>query len=249
MEYINLNLQNIDDENICCAINSKKDLRGVEEKKKWLKEGLKENHVFRKLDERGKVFIEYDDLEKSLVPIIGENYIYIYCLWVSGKFKSQGHGKNLLNYCIEDAKKRNKSGICILSSKKKMPYLADRAFLEKYNFKIVDEIGDYYLMALSFDKTYPKFTESARIQSIDNNLLTIYHSRECPFIDNALEDIKIYLEEKDIGYSFILVDNIDMAKKLPCVFNNWAIFYKGEFLTHKIINGKSLGKLLDKFTY
>ena len=36
MEYINLNLQNIDDENICCAINSKKDLRGVEEKKKWI---------------------------------------------------------------------------------------------------------------------------------------------------------------------------------------------------------------------
>lgn len=249
MGYINLDLQNIDDENICCAINSKKDLKGVEEKKNWLKEGLKENHVFRKLDERGKVFIEYDDLEKSLVPLIGENYIYIYCLWVSGKFKGQGHGKNLLNYCIEDAKKRNKSGICILSSKKKMPYLADRLFLEKYNFEIVDEIEDYYLMALSFDKTYPKFTESARIQSIDNNLLTIYHSRECPFIENALEDIKIYLEEKGIGYSFILVDDIDMAKKLPCVFNNWAIFFKGEFLTHKIINGKTLGKLLDKFTY
>lgn len=47
---------------------------GVEEKRKWLSERLKEGHVFRKLNEKATVFIEYAPLETAWVPIIGNNY-------------------------------------------------------------------------------------------------------------------------------------------------------------------------------
>ena len=92
-DFINLTLDNIDNEHLCCIIRSKALHPGVEEKRKWLKERLKEGHAFRKLDAKATVFVEYAPLEKAWVPIEGSNYYYIYCLWVLGDFKGKGYGK------------------------------------------------------------------------------------------------------------------------------------------------------------
>ena len=46
-------------------------------------------HVFRKLNAKGVVFIEYAPLETAWVPVIGDNYYYIYCLWVAGPYKGK----------------------------------------------------------------------------------------------------------------------------------------------------------------
>ena len=48
-EYINLTLDNIDDEHICCAIGDKKHQSGVDSKKEWIKSKLKDGHIFRKI--------------------------------------------------------------------------------------------------------------------------------------------------------------------------------------------------------
>ncbi len=144
MNFINLTQNNLDEEHICCAIADKKHQSGVAIKKKWLNHQIAEGHIFRKLDERGKVFIEYSPLETAWTPVIGDNYIYIYCLWVSGSFKNKGYGKSLLEYCINDARNQNKAGICTISSKKKKPFLSDKKFLTGYGYKTVDNIGDDY---------------------------------------------------------------------------------------------------------
>lgn len=61
----------------------------------------------------------------------------------------------MLEYCINDAKSKGKSEVCILSSKKKKPFLSDKKFMQKYGFEIVDVIeNEYELLALSFDNTY-----------------------------------------------------------------------------------------------
>ena len=44
-KYLNLTLENIDDEHICCAIGDKKHQLGVEKKKEWIKNKLKDGHV------------------------------------------------------------------------------------------------------------------------------------------------------------------------------------------------------------
>lgn len=63
--FINLNTENIESEHLCCAIADKKHQAEVSVKKDWLKERISEGHVFRKLDEKGKVFIEYAPLETA----------------------------------------------------------------------------------------------------------------------------------------------------------------------------------------
>ena len=192
--FININSENIMDEHLCCAISDKKHQHGVAVKKAWLKERIEEGHVFRKLDAKGKVFIEYAPLEKAWVPIVGENYMYIYCLWVSGSYKGKGYAKELLEYCINDAKSQNKSGICILSSKKKKPYLSDKKFMTKFGFETVDNtFEEYELLALSFDGTVPNFTDHVRKQAIDNKDLTVYYSMQCPYIPSCIKSIDNYL--------------------------------------------------------
>jgi len=245
--FINLTTDNLENEHICCAIADKKHQRGVETKKEWLKERISEGHVFRKLDEKGKVFIEYAPLEKAWVPVSGNNYIYIYCLWVSGKYKGKGYGKKLLEYCINDAKKQNKSGLCVISSKKKKPFLSDKKFMLKYGFKTVDTIGDdYELLALSLDGTIPSFNDPARTQKIESNNLTIYYGMQCPYIPNCIEQVSNYCKAHNISLDLIEVDTIEKAKSSPGVFNNWAVFNNGRFETIHLLNEGYLKKMLGR---
>ena len=78
---------------ISCIIRSKKVHLGIEAKKRWLKDRLEEGHIFRKLAAKEAVFIEYAPLEKAWVPIEGENYYYIYCLWANGSYKKKDMAK------------------------------------------------------------------------------------------------------------------------------------------------------------
>ena len=146
-EYINLTAENIDNEHICCAIGDPKHQCWVDKKKQRIKSKLKDWHVFRKLNDRWKMFIEYEPIETARVPVIGQNYEYIYCLWVAGSFKGKWIWKELLEYAINDAKKKKMSGVCTLVSKKKKPFLGEKKFFEHFGFKVVDSIADYELLA------------------------------------------------------------------------------------------------------
>lgn len=244
-EYINLTLENIETEHVCCAIGDPKHKEGVNNKKEWIKSKLNDGHVFRKLNARGKIFIEYEPIETAWVPIIGKNYEYIYCLWVAGSFKGNGIAKELLEYAIQDSKEKGMSGICTLVSKKKKPFLGEKKFFQHYGFKVVDEIGEYELLALQFDKNdTPKFSENARKMEIDSKDFTIYYTPECPYTINCINEIKEYSKENNIALNVIKIDSLEKAKSVPCVFNNWVNFYEGKFISNTLLNKNSFAKLV-----
>lgn len=247
-EYINLTPKNITTEHLCCIIRSKKIHQGVEAKRQWLSERLKEGHVFRKLNAKAPVFIEYAPVETAWVPVSGKNFYYIYCLWVSGEYKGKGYGKALLEYCISDAKEKGKSGICMLGSKKQKHWLSDQSFAKKYGFNVVDTTDNgYELLALSFDGTNPKFTENAKKHKIEKQELTVYYDMQCPYVLQNIEIIKQYCETNNVPVSLFQVNTLEMAKGLPCVFNNWGVFYKGNFETvNLLLDIESLKRILSK---
>lgn len=242
--FVNLTLDNLDGEHLCCAIADKKHQGGVESKKEWLRQRLPEGHVFRKLDEKGKVFIEYAPLETAWVPINGDNYLYIYCLWVSGSFKGKGYASSLLNYCVDDAKKQGKSGVCVLSAAKKKPFLSEKKFMQKFGFETVDCVGEYELLALSFDGTKPRFADTVKDGSVACEGLAVYYAPQCPYIPNCIAQIKEFCENNGIAASFVAVDCLQKAKTVPSIFNNWAVFYNGTFETVHLLNEGYVKKLL-----
>lgn len=235
-EFINLTPDNIHDEHVCCIIRSKKVHPGIEAKKQWLLQRLEEGHVFRKLNEKATVFIEYAPLETAWVPILGDNYYYIYCLWVTGHHKGKGYAKELMEYCLTDARQKGKSGVCMLGSKKQKAWLANQEFAKKFGFEVVDTTEDgYELLALSFDQTVPRFAPNAKKQVIENKELTIYYDMQCPYVYQNIEIVKEYCQTNHIPLSLIQVDTLQKAKELPCVFNNWGVFYKGKFETVNLL--------------
>ena len=246
-DFIDITKENIDNEHLCCIIRSRTANPGVEAKRQWLKERLDEGHVFRKLNSKDCVFIEYAPLEKTWVPIDGENYMYIYCLWVQGTPKGHGFGRQLMQHCIDDARRQGKSGVCMLGADKQKSWLSDQNFAKKFGFAPVDGTSNgYELLALSFDGTFPRFTESARTCKTETAGLVVYYDHQCPFTFQRAESLKTYCKEHDIQASFILVDSLEEAKALPCVFNNWAVFYDGNFITVNQIDGTMLEKIITR---
>lgn len=236
-DFVNLTTENLADEHLCCIIRSRKLHPGIEAKKQWLSERLKEGHVFRKLNAKATVFIEYAPLETAWVPITGDNYYYIYCLWVTGSPKGNGYGRSLMEYCLADAKDKGKSGVCMLGAKKQKSWLSDQSFAKKFGFEVVDTTENgYELLALSFDGTAPKFAPNAKSQEIESKELTIYYDMQCPYIHQNIERLKQYCETNHVPLSLIPVDTLQKAKELPCVFNNWGVFYKGHFETVNLLS-------------
>lgn len=246
-EFINLTTENLANEHLCCIIRSKKSHPGVEAKRQWLSERLSEGHVFRKLDAKATVFIEYAPLETAWVPINGDNYLYLYCLWVTGSYKGKGYGKALMEYCLADAKEKGKSGICMLGAKKQKSWLSNQAFAKKFGFEVVDTTDNgYELLALSLDGTTPRFASNVKTPGIESKELTIYYDLQCPYIHQNIEMIKQHCEESKIPVSFIQVDTLQKAKELPCVFNNWGVFYNGNFETVNLLDINYLMRILKK---
>lgn len=244
-DFINLTPENLSEEHLCCIIRSKKPHPGVEAKQQWLSDRLKEGHVFRKLNAKAAVFVEYAPLETAWVPVTGDNYLYLYCLWVNGDCKGKGYGKALMEYCLADARKNEKSGVCMLGAAKQKAWLSDQAFAKKYGFEVVDTTENgYELLALSFDGTTPQFAWNAKKQKIESRELTVYYDFQCPFVYQSVERLKTYCEENAVPASFLQVDTLQKAKELPCVFNNWAVFYQGKFETVNLLDAAGLKRIL-----
>lgn len=244
-EFINLTPENLGAEHLCCIIRSKKPHPGVEAKRRWLAGRLREGHIFRKLNAKVTVFVEYAPLEMAWVPVIGDNYIYLYCLWVNGGEKGKGYGKALMESCIADAREQGKSGICMLGAAKQKAWLSDQAFAKKFGFEAVDTTENgYELMALSFDGTTPKFASNAKRMEIESKELTVYYDFQCPFVYQSVERLQEYCAENAVPVSFRPVDTLEKAKALPCVFNNWAVFYGGKFQTVNLLDGAGVKRMI-----
>ena len=183
MEYIRVTKDNIESEHICCAISNNRDIQ-VASKKAWLRSRFDEGLVFLKAAERGKCFIEYIPAENAWLPIVAEGYMYIDCLWVSGSFKGHGYSNELLEQCISDSKSKGRVGLCILTSRKKKPFLADLKYLKHKDFSVCDEAaGGIQLAYLPFDASAPKpaFKECAKHPQVDEKGYVIFYTDQCPF--------------------------------------------------------------------
>lgn len=152
-----------------------------------------------------------------------------------------------MEYCLADAKEKGKSCICMLGAKKQKSWFSNQAFAKKFGFEVVDTTDNgYELLALSLDGTTPRFAPNVKTPGIGSKELTIYYDLQCPYIHQNIEMIKQYCEESKIPVSFIQVDTLQKAKELPCVFNNWGVFYNGNFETVNLLDINYLMRILKK---
>ncbi len=248
MDYIRVTKDNIESEHICCAISNNNDVQ-VASKKAWLAERFDDGLVFLKSTERGKCFIEYIPAENAWNPIDAAGYMFIDCLWVSGSFKGHGYSNDLLGECIADSKAKGKKGLCILSSAKKKPFLADPKYLKYKGFTVCDEADNgIQLWYLPFEDgaETPKFKECAKHPHIDEKGYVLFYTSQCPFNAKYVPIVEQTAKENGVEFKAIHLQSKTDAQNAPTPITNYALFLDGEYLTNEQMNDKRFLKLINK---
>ncbi len=245
MEYIRVTKENLQQEHICCAISSNKDVQ-VSSKKAWLEDRFDEGLVFLKSTERGKCFIEYIPAEYAWVPICADGCLYIDCLWVSGAFKGHGYPNDLLGACVQDAQDHGRKGLCILSSAKKRPFLADPKYLAHKGFSVCDESDcgvQLWYLPLAPDAEAPRFKDCARHPHIDEKGYVLYYTSQCPFNGKYVPLVEQTAKEHGIPFRAIHLECRQDAQNAPTPVTTYALFYDGAYLTNEQMNEARFLKL------
>lgn len=248
MEYVKVTKENIETEHICCAISNNKDVQ-VSSKKSWLSERFDDGLVFLKSAERGKCFIEYIPAEHAWVPIDADGYTYIDCLWVSGSFKGHGYSNDLLDACVNDSKEQGRKGLCILSSEKKKPFLADPKYLKYKGFTVCDEADNgIQLWYLPFDKNAdrPAFKPCAKHPHTDLDGYVLYYTSQCPFNAKYVPIVEQTAKENGIKFKAIRLQSREEAQNAPTPVTTYALFYNGKYITNEQMNDTKFLKLVSQ---
>ncbi len=238
-KYIALSKENIGKEHICCAFSDKKCSDGYELKKRWLCKEFENEFVFRKLDARAKVFIEYVPAEHAWIPVTAPNYLMINCFWVAGQYKGLGHGYNLLQSVIEDAKKQQKSGIVTVVGTKKFHFMGDAKWYLKHGFEEIDKLPDgFSLLALKFhdNGANPFFNDCTKMENVEHKeSMVVYYSNRCPYTEYYVNGLlRVLAQENNIPLKVIKFESKEQAQRSPTPATIFSLFLNGKFVTTDI---------------
>ena len=82
-----------------------------------------------------------------------------------------------------------------------------------------------------------KWDKDNKINYIIDSLLQVLDDEKPTIIRQCLASLNNLMLYK--------IDSLEKAKNAPCIFNNWANFYKGEFVSNTILNANSFKNLID----
>lgn len=239
MAYISLTKETIDSEHICCAFSDKKCAESYELKKKWLSEQFNQGYVFRRLDERAKVFIEYGPAEKAWVPVTAPNYLMLGCFWVSGRYKRNGHGKALLREVVDAAKEQGKDGLVTVVGTKKFHFMSDTKWLLKQGFEICESIPSGFSlisMDLKSPASPPYFNDSVKVgECFTKNGIVVYYSNRCPYSEYHVKHSLVETATKrNLPLKAIKLETMAQAQAAPSPATIFSLFLNGKFVTINI---------------
>jgi GNAT superfamily N-acetyltransferase len=235
-KIITLNRSNIEQEHICCAISDKKCQEGYDLKKGWLKHAFEDGYVFRRLDARAKVFIEYGPAEKGWAPVDAPDHLLINCFWVSGRYKKQGYGKELLRLAWQDAIDQQKHGLATVVGSKKFHFMSDTKWLMRQGFHEADSTNSGFSLLtrkIVPDAMDPKFKTSAKLGEIETkDGLVAYYSNRCPFTEYHIHQSLVETAAKrKMPLEIIKLETMEEAQTAPSPATIFSLFYNGHFVT------------------
>lgn len=235
-KIITLNKASIDSEHICCAFSDKKCKDSYELKKEWLKKEFDYGYVFRKLDARAKVFIEYGPAEYGWVPIDAPNYLLVNCFWVSGKYKRKGYGKELLKLATEDAKSQGKDGLVTVVGTKKFHFMTDTKWLLRQGFNTCEDLPSGFSLLvkkINPEAKDPVFKDTVKSGECDDkNGLVVYYSNRCPYSEyHVNESLTETAEKRKLPLKIVKLKTMEQAQSSPTPATIFSLFYNGKFIT------------------
>jgi GNAT superfamily N-acetyltransferase len=235
-KFITLTKENIGTAHICCAFSDKKCKESYELKKEWLNREFDNGYVFRRLDERAKVFVEYCPSEKAWMPVEAPNYLMINCFWVSGQYKGKGYGKALLQSAVDDAKAQGKDGLSTVVGTAKFHFMSDTKWLLRQGFETVEKLPYGFSLLVSKlnpQAANPRFRDCVTSGECEfRDGIAVYYTNRCPFTEYHVHHSLIETAQKrNLPLKIIKLETMQQAQSSPTPATIFSLFYKGKFVT------------------
>lgn len=244
--FVNLESQTIETEHICCAIAGAKHQEGVERKKAFLSRGFEHGLVFRKLDVRGKVFIEYAPAEAAWRPVVAPDYLVIHCLWVSGRYQGRSLGRELLEHCLDAVGERH--GVAAVSGRK--PYLTDTRFYLHHGFERVERSDtgfDLMCYRAREGAPVPRLADTARRGTVpQDDGVHFEFVYQCPFVPTCLRDMSKVARELGLSVSHRELCTVSVVQRAASPFGTFGAFLHGRLITHELMSPNKFRTLLER---
>lgn len=247
-EIEDVDINNVDQKGFFCYMSKRKE-PGFKQKREWLEARFSEGMKIKILHETGgrdAGFIEYIPGEYAWRGVHAPGYMTIHCLWVVGKGKEKGYGTELIKECLEDAKRQGKAGVVMVTTDR--VWLAKKPIFLKNGFKEVDQcLGVFQLLVNNFglggDVRFPTNWDE-RAQKFGDGL-TILRTPQCPYIENATNDILGFAQAKGIPTRVHVISTAsEVQTTAPSPYGVFGVVLDGKLLADHYLLQKDFDKLL-----
>ncbi len=228
-----------------CFINPKHEHyhKKVDWYKREFKKGLKIKLLYIEGEKKPVGYVEFVPGEHCWRAVSAENYMFIHCLWTTGKkYQHQGLGSLLLQDVEREAK--DMSGVVAVTSDK--AFMANKEIFLKNGYRILAESGNDQLMLKQFrEGPLPSINDWQSELGKYSNLTMIY-SNQCPWVARFIEEVKPILEEKKLNPTIIEIKNAREAQNAPSIYSVFNLIYKGKLLADRYISTTRFKNIMKK---
>lgn len=245
-EIVNVDAANVTQQGFFCY-KSKPKSPGYANKLAWLQQRFDEGMQIKILYEgaRSVGFIEYIPGEYAWRAVHAPDYMVIHCLWVVGKGKGKGHGARLLEICLEDARRQEKQGVVMVSSRGN--WLAHEKIFLMHGFQSIDTAPpSFQLLVHPFqDGTLPTFPNDwEERQAAFGDGLAIVYADQCPYMPDAVEGAAEAFRQRGIAVRTVKLETAAaVQQQSPSAYGVFGIVYNGCLFSYHYLGPKELKQL------
>lgn len=196
-----------------------------------------------------KGLIEFLPIELAPEPVIGENSLFINCIWVLSRYSKKGIGKGLMQRFLKEARKVGGATVLAYESDQWFGYFdympAD--FFRRFGFEEVSRDGTRLLLHLDLGAQQSPMLVTPKRREIDEKgktILDIFCNRQCPWCGWIADQIKKnVLEYPSVTANVINTDSKDTIEEFGIARG---VSIDGEPIIKRMAAWKEIQPILDK---
>ena len=230
-EIVEVNSENVSECGFFCVKDPKHP--GYEKKLAWLqkrfKDGLKIKLIFPPKEKKAAGFVEYIPGKHAWRPVDARGHMLIHCIFVEKrKHKGKGYASELIQDCIEDARKQKMKGVAVVASEG--TWMASPDLFLKNGFELADEAPpSFKLLVRRFGKSpFPKFRGDWQKRLARHKGLIIAYTHQCPFSAKFLNDIQDFAEGEGLSLRQKELTTTKEAQDAVCAYGTFSLIHDGE---------------------
>ncbi|WP_325048411.1 GNAT family N-acetyltransferase [Paenibacillus sp. CAA11] len=208
-----------------------------------LRLGEELKYIHAKQGKKSLGFIEYIPEEYSWRVLHAPNYLVIHCLWVSET--GLGLGTRLIDQCIEDAKRRNKEGVVVVTNND-TSWAPSKDIFVKKGFACVGKAPNSfelyaYKLGSGPDPYFPN-NWAERLARFGQGL-TVLVSGQCPYLHIAAENVVKVAKAAGMDPEMIELTTRDQLMELsPTPYGVYGVVFQGELISYHRLTSHSVLK-------